>query len=96
MSELPDFKKISFSEMPAIPLQEVVTDASPEVSHLNEAKNTITVADSAGNRFAKEVSGLRLMQEDKCKRGELLWACFTSMRSSVGPQTVCSLPGIVC
>ncbi len=88
MSELPDFKKISFSEMPAIPQQEVVTDASPEVSHLDEAENTITVADSAGNGFAKEVSGLRLMQEDKCKRGELLWACFTSVRPSVGTHSV--------
>ena len=32
MLELPDFRKISFPEMPPIPLEEVVTDASHEVS----------------------------------------------------------------
>ena len=32
MLELPDYRKISFPEMPPIPLEEVVTDASPEVS----------------------------------------------------------------
>lgn len=34
MSELPDFKKIEFSDMPPIPLEEVVPDASPEVSSI--------------------------------------------------------------
>ena len=32
MSELPDFKKIEFPDMPPIPLEDVVPDASPEVS----------------------------------------------------------------
>ena len=32
MSELPDFKKIEFSDMPPIPLEDVIPDASPEVS----------------------------------------------------------------
>lgn len=31
MSELPDFKKISFPDMPPIPLEEVVPDAPVEV-----------------------------------------------------------------
>ena len=31
VSELPDYNKISFSEMPAIPIEEIVPDASPEV-----------------------------------------------------------------
>jgi len=31
VSELPDYKKISFPEMPPIPLEEEVPDASPEV-----------------------------------------------------------------
>ena len=35
MSELPDFKKIEFPDMPPIPLEEVVPDASPEVSSIN-------------------------------------------------------------
>ena len=34
MSELPDFKKIEFPDMPPIPLEEVVPDASPEVSSI--------------------------------------------------------------
>ena len=33
MSELPDFKKIEFPDMPPIPLEDVVPDASPEVRH---------------------------------------------------------------
>ena len=48
MSELPDFKKISFSEMSAIPLEEVVTDASPKVSHHLWAEYTLTVCGSGG------------------------------------------------
>ena len=32
MSELPDFKKIEFPDMPPIPLEDVIPDASPEVS----------------------------------------------------------------
>ena len=32
MSELPDYKKISFPDMPPIPLVEEVPDASPEVT----------------------------------------------------------------
>lgn len=35
MSELPDFKKIEFPDMPPIPLEEVVPDASPEVSPIS-------------------------------------------------------------
>ena len=33
MSDLPDYKKIEFPDMPPIPLEEVVPDASPEVSN---------------------------------------------------------------
>ena len=32
MSELPDFKKILFPDMPPIPLEEVVPDAPTEVT----------------------------------------------------------------
>ena len=52
MSELPDFKKISFSEMLAIPLEKVVTDASPEVSHHLWAEYTLTVCGSGGEPAA--------------------------------------------
>ena len=34
MSNLPDYNKISFPEMPPIPLEEVVPDASAEVGPL--------------------------------------------------------------
>ena len=34
MSDLPDYNKISFPEMPPIPLEEVVPDASAEVGPL--------------------------------------------------------------
>lgn len=33
MSELPDFKKIEFPSTPAIPLEDILPDASPEVTH---------------------------------------------------------------
>ena len=33
MSELPDYKKIEFPDMPPIPLEDVVPDASPEVRY---------------------------------------------------------------
>ena len=36
MSELPDFKKIEFPDVPPIPLEDVVPDASPEVSHSSD------------------------------------------------------------
>lgn len=41
VSELPDYKKISFPEMPPIPLEEEVPDASPEV----RGKQLFVVAD---------------------------------------------------
>lgn len=36
MSELPDFKKITFPENPAIPIKEIVPDASAHASDLLE------------------------------------------------------------
>lgn len=33
LCELPDYNKISFPDMPPIPLEEVVPDTSPEVMH---------------------------------------------------------------
>ena len=34
MKDLPDYNKITFPEMPPIPLEQVVPDASSEVSHV--------------------------------------------------------------
>ena len=33
MSQLPDYHKISFAEMPPTPMEEIVPDASPDVSY---------------------------------------------------------------
>lgn len=36
MTELPDYNKIVFPEMPPIPLENIVPDASPEVAMTNK------------------------------------------------------------
>ena len=35
MTELPDYNKITFPEMPPIPLEKLVPDATPEVSNFD-------------------------------------------------------------
>ena len=38
MTELPDYNKITFPEMPPIPLEKLVPDATSEVSTLHSSK----------------------------------------------------------
>lgn len=50
MSELPDFKKISFPDMPPIPLEEVVPDAPVEVGKTRLSCRYFYISLSSGSQ----------------------------------------------
>ena len=51
MTELPDYNKITFPEMPPIPLEKIVPDASPVVCHFLVLRNLKIFLDVLFNFF---------------------------------------------
>ena len=64
MSELPDYKKISFPDMPPIPLVEEVPDASPEVTSASGHNGS-----HGGGGGGGEVEGEGVERERRGRRG---------------------------
>ena len=69
MTELPDFNKITFPEMPPIPLECIVPDASPDVSRLLPVGLFLTCFLS-GIRFTETFSSLCFVKENLSSRGK--------------------------
>lgn len=60
---MPDYNKIMFSEMPPIPLEEIVPDASPTVS---VGTDNCFIVTKIGTGVAKEILSIPIKTESFC------------------------------